>query len=385
MTRLRAMVERMDDVDASSEALLVGAEEEFLLVDEETGEPTPRIAAVIPEATALTGDQAQEELHQAQIEHATSAYDSLDDLRRELVDLRRKFVRAAASKRSLIVASGTYPGEMGDAGQLITAEDRYEALAEANSIVAREHLICGCHIHVSVGGPERAIAVMNRIRAWLPYLLALSANSPFWEGEDTGFDSYRSEVWARWPTSGPPGYFSSHQEYQQLLEQLVSAEVILDKKMAYWDVRPSEAFPTVEIRVNDVMARVDDVVAVAGIVRGLVASCDEAPQPVEEFRWELLRAATWRAARSGLSANLLSPIDGKARPAEEAIGEMLDWVAPALARRGELGEIRTLTGAILERGNGATLQRDAFARRHCVSDVVESVTLGADGQPNLSG
>jgi carboxylate-amine ligase len=373
----------MAESDRSSEPLLVGVEEEFLLVDAETGEPTPRIAEVISDATALAGDQAQEELHQAQIEHATSACDSLADLRRELVDLRRKFVRAAASKGTLVVASGTYPGDMGDAGRLITTKKRYEAMAEANSMVAREQLICGCHIHVSVDQPEHAIAVMNRIRAWLPYLLALSANSPFWEGEDTGFDSYRAEVWARWPTSGPPGYFSSHQEYQQLLEELVDAEIILDKKMAYWDVRPSEAFPTIEIRINDVMTRVDDVVALAGIVRGLVASCDETTSSVDAYRWELLRAATWRAARSGLSSTLLSPVDGRAHRAKDAIGEMLDCIAPVLERRGELAEIRSLTGAILERGNGSARQRQAFDRNHRIADVVESATLGADGQPEL--
>jgi glutamate---cysteine ligase / carboxylate-amine ligase len=380
--------------ETSSGPLLVGVEEEFLLVDVETGEPTPRIAAVMPEATALAGDQAQEELHQAQIEHATSACDSLEELRRELLDLRRKFVRAAATQGSLVVASGTYPGRMGDGGRRITAKDRYEALAEANSVVAQEQLICGCHIHVSVDGPERAVKVMNRIRAWLPCLLALSANSPFWEGGDTGFDSFRTEVWSRWPTSGPPGYFASHEEYEQLLAALVGAEIILDKKMAYWDVRPSESFPTIEIRVNDVMTHVDDVVALAGLVRGMVASLDQegqpdgkdgAGEPAEEFRWELLRAANWRAARSGLSGDLLFPTDGMARAAADAIEELLAWVAPALAKRGELDEIRTLTSAILKRGNGATLQRAAFNRRHRIEDVVASLTLGADGQPPRPG
>jgi glutamate---cysteine ligase / carboxylate-amine ligase len=372
-------VDAMDESKDSS-PLLVGVEEEFLLVDVETGRPTPRIESILPVAAALAGDQAQEELHQAQIEHATSACDSLGDVRRELIDLRRKFAQAAATQGSLVVASGTYPGQMGEAGRLITAKDRYKDLAEANSMVAQDQLICGCHIHVSVGDPERAVTVMNEIRAWLPHLLALSANSPFWEGEDTGFDSYRTEVWSRWPTSGPPGYFGSHREYEQLLDQLVRAEIILDKKMAYWDVRPSEAFPTIEIRVNDVMARVDDVVAVAGIVRGLVASVAEHP-PVDPFRWELLRAANWRAARWGLSGSLLSPLDGTTRPAKRAIEELLAWVSPALKERGEFDEIHSLTEAILGRGNGATLQRAAFGRRQRLSDVVDAVTVGADGHP----
>ncbi len=370
--------------DKPSGRLLVGVEEEFLLVDAETGKPTPRIAAVIPEATALAGDHAQEELHQAQIEHATSACDSLDDLRGELLDLRRKFVQAAATQGSHVVASGTYPGRMGEGGRRITSKDRYEALAEANSMVAQEQLICGCHIHVSVDGPERVIQVMNRIRAWLPCLLALSANSPFWEGEDTGFDSYRTEVWSRWPTSGPPGHFNSRQEYEQLLDALVLAEIIVDKKMAYWDVRPSESFPTIEIRVNDVMSHVDDVVALAGLVRGLVATVSDVDEPADEFRWELLRAANWRATRSGLSGGLLFPTDGMERPASHAIEELLAWIGPALAKRGELDEIRNLTSTILRRGNGATLQRAAFSRRNRIGDVVAALTLGPDGQPPLT-
>jgi carboxylate-amine ligase len=361
--------------------LLVGVEEEFLLVDAATGAPTPRISDVMPKAVALAGDQAQEELHQAQIEHATNACDSLADLRSDLLSLRQKFVRAAEAAGSLVVASGTYPGSMGEGGRLVTSKDRYQAMEEANSILVREQLICGCHIHVSVSSPERAIAIMNRIRAWLPSLLALSGNSPFWEGEDTGFSSYRTEVWARWPTSGPPGYFRSHAEYEELLEQLVAADVILDKKMAYWDVRPSENFPTIEIRVNDVMARVDDVVAVAGIVRGLVASCDRTSPPDDDYRWELLRAANWRAAKSGLAGDLLSPVDGLARPAADAIAHLLGQIAPVLDERGEREEIEILTRAIVERGNGADRQRAAYLRRRQIDDVVESVTLAPDGHP----
>jgi glutamate---cysteine ligase / carboxylate-amine ligase len=369
----------------TNNALLIGVEEEFILIDAETKLPTPRIADVMPAATSLAGDQAQEELHQAQIEHATSPCESLDQLRTELTALRAKFVQAAHSQGALVVAAGTFPGEMGEGGRRITAKDRYEEMARANSILAQEQLICGCHMHVSVANPERAISVMNRIRAWLPSIAALSANSPFWEGEDTGFASYRTEIWSRWPTSGPPGYFETLGDYERLLEQLVEAEVILDKKMAYWDVRPSEAFPTIEIRVNDVMSRVDDIVAVAGIVRALVATCDEETEPVHEFRWELLRAANWRAARSGLTGTLLSPVDGLAQPAHAAIEELLAYVGPVLERRNELVEVSALTRDILDRGNGATRQRAAFERRNEIVDVIDAVTLQADGHPGACG
>jgi carboxylate-amine ligase len=364
----------------TSEWPQIGVEEEFLLIDAETRAPTPRIGDVLPGAVALAGDRAQEELHQAQIEHATAPCRSLADLRRELLDLRGMFVRAAASHGALVVASGTYPGQMGTDGQLITRGDRYGELADANAMVAREQLICGCHIHVSVSSPDRAIGIMNHIRAWLPYLLALSANSPFWEGDDTGFASYRTEVWARWPTSGSPHPFESLEEYRAVVQQLVSAGIIIDAKMAYWDVRPSESFPTLEIRVNDVMAEVDDVVAVAGLARALVVMCEREGVAAPRYRWELLRGASWLAARSGLSGSLLSPLDGTTKPAGLAVEDLLRYVTPALDESGELEEIRALTMALVHRGNGAARQRAAWARRGRIDDVIESVTLGVNGR-----
>ncbi len=365
----------------TKDRLLVGVEEEFILIDGETKLPTPRIASVMPAATSLAGDQAQEELHQAQIEHATSPCDSLDQVRTELTELRAKFVAAAQTEGALVVAAGTFPGEMGEGGRRITAKDRYEEMAAANSILAHEQLICGCHIHVSISSPARAISVMNRIRGWLPYVSALAANSPFWEGEDTGFASYRTEIWSRWPTSGPPGYFETLGDYEHLLDQLVEAGVILDKKMAYWDVRPSEGFPTIEIRVNDVMSRIDDIVAVAGIVRGLVATCDQETEPVKEFRWELLRAANWRARARACRPLSFPRLTDWREPAHTAIEELLGYIAPVLEQRGECEEVTTLTRAILDRGNGATRQRAAFERRKSIVDVIDAVTLQADGHP----
>jgi len=181
------------------------------------------------------------------------------------------------------------------------------------------------------------------------------------------------------------------EEYEKLLDELVEAEIIIDKKMAYWDVRPSEAFPTVEIRVNDVMSSVDDVVALAGIVRGLVALCDRADGSADDcgsaddYRWELLRAANWRASRSGLTETLLSPLDGVARPAALAIAHLLDQIAPLLDQRGEREEVEALTGALLARGNGAARQREAYSRRGSLDDVIRSVTLGRDGHPPPAG
>jgi carboxylate-amine ligase len=357
----------------------VGVEEEFLLVDAESGRPAPRISSIIEDAETLAGTKAQQELHQAQIEIASPPCSQLEDLAQGLEKLRATVANAARTHHALVVALGSFPSEMGMAGQLITSEDRYREMARANAAVAREQLICGCHVHVSIEDPDHAVSIMNRVCRWLPTLLALSANSPFWEGHDTGFASYRTEVWARWPTSGPPGHFSDIEQYQDLVDRLVNTGVILDRGMAYWDVRPSDNYPTLEFRVCDVVLSVDHAVALAGLIRGLVVQySSETGTSSTELRHELLRAASWRAARSGLSGDLIDPLDGSAKPARRAVEDLLDFVTPALDGLGDTRRVQRSVSQILEGGNGADRQRRALAVRHDVADVIELATICPD-------
>jgi carboxylate-amine ligase len=362
------------DHPAASEDILVGVEEEFLLVDADSGLPAPRIAEVIRDAEALI-DQAQEELHRAQIESASRPCGTLSELRAELVGLRAKLVRAAAGHGAMVVPSASFPSAMGRAGRLVTDEDRYQDMLEANAQLVREQLICGCHIPVSVPDPDLAIVIMNRIRRWLPLLLALSANSPFWDGEDTGFASYRTEVWWRWPTAGPPGTFADSAEYLTLLSQLVEAGVILDEGMAYWDVRPSQRFPTLEIRIADVMPDIDDVVLVAALARALVVWCQDPAYEDGTLRPELLRAAAWRAARSGITGDLIDPLDASVRPARTAVDELLGHLRRGLETREEYEEVRSLAARVVARGTGASRQRAAFGVRGEMADLLDAVRL----------
>jgi carboxylate-amine ligase len=356
----------------------VGVEEEFLLVDVESGRPAPRISSIIEDAETLAGKKAQQELHQAQIEIASPPCRRLEDLAAELTNLRSKVANAARAHDTHVVALGSFPSEMGVAGELITAEDRYRDMARANAALARQQLICGCHVHVSIDGPDHAISIMNRVRRWLPTLLALSANSPFWEGQDTGFASYRTEVWTRWPTSGPPGQFSDIGQYEDLIDRLVKTEVILDRGMAYWDVRPSDNYPTLEFRVCDVVLSVEDAVALAGLIRGLVVQHSSEAGPITELRHELLRAASWRAARSGLSGDLIDPLDGSTKPARQAVEDLVNFVTPALDRLGETSAVQQSVLRILEEGNGADRQRRALEVSHDVADVIKLATIHPD-------
>ncbi|HEY3941655.1 MAG TPA: glutamate--cysteine ligase [Acidimicrobiales bacterium] len=363
--------------------VLVGVEEEFLLLDADTARPAPRITEILPDAARTAGENAQPELHRAQIEIATEPCRTLGALRAELTRLRVQVVEAARRSNTLVVAAGTYPGQMGPPGRLVTPEPRYEQIARDASVLGAEQLICGCHVHVSVA-PERAVPAMNRVRRWLPVVLALSANSPFWEGQDTGFSSFRTEVWVRWPTAGPIGGFASMAEYEALLDRLVATGVILDRAMAYWDVRPSQRFPTLEVRVADVMPSTDEVVAVAGVIRALVVWAAEGrggPEADRPLRPELQRAASWRAARAGLGEELIDPLLGTAAPASAAVAQLVELLGPTMEELGDRLELVGLVARLLERGNGADRQRRAFRRRHALGDVVGALTLDAGGEP----
>ena len=203
----------------------------------------------------------------------------------------------------------------------------------------REQVVFGCHVHVGIDDREAAIQTMNRVRPWLPVLAALTVNSPYWLGGDTGYASYRTEIWNRWPTAGMPQAFASRAEYDALVETLVATGSVREPTKLYWDMRPSTRQETLEFRVADVCMGVEEAVLVAGLARALAFTCLQAaladePDPVP--RPELLRAAKWRAARHGLAADLVDVLGGQARPATEMVQRFLAAVRPGLEAAGDL-------------------------------------------------
>lgn len=279
----------------------VGVEEEFLLVDRETGRVRGSAPAVLPRLAELDRGEAEPELTREQVEVSTPVVSSLGELRAELTRLRRLVVDRAAEVGVAVLASGTspYPGE----GQT-TDKRRYRTMMERYGPVGRVQLTCGCHVHVGVASQEEAVAVLDRIRGWLPVLRALTANSPFWRGQDTSYASYRTQVWGRWPSAGPVAGFGSARAYDDAVSALVNSGVLVDDGMVYFDARVSRRYPTVEIRVADVCQTVDETVAFAGLCRALVATAAAEwalggePPPI---RTELLRGASWRASRWGIA------------------------------------------------------------------------------------
>ncbi|MFF3020855.1 glutamate--cysteine ligase [Streptomyces sp. NPDC057939] len=344
----------------------LGVEEEYLLLDPGSGLPVARVEEV--RRTAGLGplaerEEVQSELLQAQIEVATPVCSGLEEVGGHLLRLRHAVASAAQANGCRTASTGAAPLRAA-ARVPVTQASRYLRMeGEARQLVD-EQLICGMHVHVAVPSPEVGVAVLNRIRGWLPTLLAMSANSPLWDGRDTGFASWRTIVFSRWPISGPAPHFRDLADYERRLEGLVESRVIGDRGQVYWHARLSDRYPTVEVRCMDVQLRPDDAVMLTGMVRGLVAtaiaeeSVDAAQAAV--IPPEMVQAAHWHAARYGLNHTLLDP-HGRARASGDVLCALMRHISPALEAAGDLREVSALVHRLLREGTPADRQRLAVA------------------------
>jgi carboxylate-amine ligase len=363
----------------------VGVEEELLVVDPSTGEPVragPRLVRKVraetaergrlPTRSVLDGSGISGELMRQQVEVGTSPRIDLDALADQVREHRRVAIAAAESEGLSVVALGTSPLPTTPA---VSPDARYQSLLSEFRQVAGDLLINGCHVHVDVRSREEAVAVVDRIQPWLPLLRAISCNSPFWKGRDSGYASYRSLVWGRWPTAGPTEPFGTLATYEHAVEALLSTGAVVDRGNLYFDARLSERYPTIEIRVADVCLYPDDAVLVAALARGLVetlARAWEQQRPFEPARVALLRTAHWRAAREGLGGRLQHPLTHQPAAAAEALRVLLDTTADALDDAGDRIGVAELVAQVLARGTGAAAQRQAFHRRSSLADVVRA-------------
>jgi glutamate---cysteine ligase / carboxylate-amine ligase len=351
----------------------LGVEEEYQIIDPETRALRPRATRVLQQAQRALGDEVQTELRLSQIETATPVCSTLAEVRSDLTRMRRELILAAQRDGDRIVAAGTHPFSHPEE-QPFTPKRRYQEMAVDYQRLAREQVIFGCHVHVGMDDPEAAVQVMNRARVWLSPLLALGASSPFWIGEDTGYASFRTEVWIRWPMSGQPQLFASRAEYDALVQALIETGIIEDTTHIYWDIRLPQRVPTVEFRVSDVCPTIDEAVMTAGLVRGLARTCYEAAlhdEPYCAARPELLRAAHWQAARYGLTGKLIDVHAHSSVLAGELVQELLQFVRPGLEAAGDWEEVSSLVQETLARGNGADRQRDVYQRAESLEEVVD--------------
>jgi glutamate---cysteine ligase / carboxylate-amine ligase len=361
----------------------LGAEEEFHLVDLKTR----RLTARAPELLAELDENYVAELQRCVVETNTQVVDSLDGLRGEIVRHRTVLVDTAAALGMGVVAAGavplTVPAEM-----QVTKTPRYRQMLADYQLLAREQLICGTQVHVGVASRDTAVAVAYRVAAYLPTLLALSTSSPFAsDGSDTGYSSMRTLVWQRWPTTGLAAPVQSAKEYDELVNDLVASGVIADAGMVYFDVRPANAAPTLELRLCDSCPLVDTVLLIAGIFRALVEREAVAAQAGIEptiLSPAVGRAALWRAARSGLEGELVDVSGPVSRPASEVVSGLVDALRPQLEQTGDWETVSELSRQALIVGTSSARQRRALRRRGRLTDVVDQLIAETAGSGQTS-
>ncbi|MBH0777836.1 glutamate--cysteine ligase [Nocardia bovistercoris] len=354
--------------------ITVGVEEEFLLVDPCSGAPAAKNLEVAA-AARRAGVSLQLEMTCAQVETSTRVHTETAALHEELRTLRRTVADCAVDNGARLLAVAIPPTVSHRLP--ITAIPRYQRIARTFGLLADEQGLCGCHVHVGVPDRETAVLVGNYVRPWLPVLLAMTANSAIYRGEETGYASWRSILWRRWPSAGPPPYFTSLDEYEAMVAMMRVGGSILDNKMVYWDIRPSESFPTVEIRVSDVPATAEEAALLAALIRAAVTTglrwmAEGVPAPAVPA--EVLRAAYWNAAHAGLDGPGLDPVHGRIVPHREILSRLVETVSPALREAGDLDFVLDAIASLHVRGNGARRQVATMRARSEIGDVVEELT-----------
>jgi carboxylate-amine ligase len=370
----------------------VGVEEELILVDAESGRPLAVASEVLqvaaehdegPHDDIDTGAMVYE-LQQEQLETYTPPESDMAQLAADLRTWRGRAVSRAAEVGAGVIASATSPLP---AETHLVHKARYEQMAERFGLTASAQLACGCHVHVSVESIDEAVGVLDRIRVWLPILLALSANSPFWGGADTGYASFRSQLLVRWPTSGPTELFGSAEAYRHHIDDILGSGVPIDEGMVYTDARISRQYPTVEIRVADVCLDTRDSVLIAALCRGLVETAAReyaAGDPAPLVSNSVLRLAAWQAGKSGVTGVLLDPSTSRPRLAREVVDALIAHVAPALCDSRDDDLVNEGIRRVFDTGTGATRQRDVMSRTGQLTDVVTDLidlTASASATP----
>lgn len=351
-----------------------GVEEEFLVVDAVTRAPVPRAAEVIEKAAATLGSRVSGEITTLQVETRTDPCTTLAELAEQLGEARRVVAAGARAAGLRVVATGSAVIAATVPPPMTTGPRQDRGIATFRGL-HDELAICALHVHVEMPDREHAVAVGNHLRPHLPVLLTLTANSPYWDNRDSGYASWRTMTWPRWPVAGPPPRFDSAAHYDEVVQTLLSAGALVDRGTIFWDVRPSENHPTVEIRVADTALTAEDSALYATLVRALVVHVSAAVrrgEPAPDPSGELLRAAYWRAARDGLDGDGLDPATGRLCPAPELARRLVAEVAPVLRAQGELDQVTAWLDRLLAEGTGAKRQR-AVARRGGLADVVDYV------------
>ena len=351
----------------------LGIEEEYQTVDPETRDLRSHIATeMLTQGKLQLAERVKAELHQSVIEVGTNICANIEDARADLYDLRRNMIRLANENGLMLVAGATHPFADWRA-QEIYPDPRYDQVVEDLQLVARANLIFGLHVHVGIEDREAAIRVMNSIRYFLPHILALSTNSPFWLGMETGYKSYRAKVFENFPRTNLPDSFASYSEFENYVDLLIKTNCIDNAKKLWWDVRPHPFFDTVEVRICDIPMRAEETIAIAALIQATACKLWKLHSGNVDYRQysrALLMENKFRAVRYGLDGKLIDFGKQQELPARELICEYLRWVDDVLDELGSREAVNYIH-TMLERGSGADRQLAVFRETGSLLAVVD--------------
>ncbi len=351
----------------------LGIEEEFQLVDRQTGLLANHIVPVMEKGAAVFGEHIKPEMLQPTVELISGVYPDIAVARAETARLRGLLARVVASEGLALVSAGTHPSAHW-ADQLISPHPRYIELQEEFQDVGRSILIFGLHVHIGVQDREASIAIINQLRTWLPHMLALTSNSPFWLGRLTGLKCYRGIVWKRFPRSGTPDTFSSWHDFDHYVQTLIATGCIDNAKKIWWDVRPHPFFGTVEFRIFDMPPTLDDTIGIAALCQSLVAKLfwqHTHNMSVHILPRSYIEENKWRAMRYGLDATFVDFVQERTLSMRDSIHELLtfvDDVADDLGTRCDLNHLRALVNS--PHGTGADRQIALYRQTGSVYEVM---------------
>jgi len=367
----------------------VGIEEEFQLVDPKTRNLHSSVSEILRTGEDALGEQLKQEIFQHMVEVGTTICQNVEEARAEVIRLRRAVSQLAEQNGSRIVAAGTHPFALWQ-DHRITPDERYLSLQESLQDIARSIAVYGLHVHIGIDDRDRAIELMNEMRYFMPHVLALSVNSPFWEGRDTGIMSYRSVIWGRMPRSGTPDQFDSWDAYRNFVDVLLQTNCIDEPKKIWWDIRPHPKFNTLEFRVCDMPTHVNVTVALAALFQALVAKLAWLRERNLGFRTyprALIAENRWRAVRYGTSGKLIDFGKVAEVPVRDLTYEMLAFVEDVVDDLGSRQALKAVED-IVENGSGAERQLAVYARHNEFAEVVDYLaaeTVREVAQPAVSG
>lgn len=356
------------------EKFTLGVEEEYMVVHPLTRELASHDQKIVEIASQLLKDQVKAEMHQAVVEVGTGICRDADEARRDISTLRKAVAEIASGLGLRIGASGTHPFSLWTQ-QLITPNPRYDAIVNEMQEAARSNLIFGLHVHVGIADKNTAIHIMNTVRYFLPHVYALSCNSPFWEARNTGFKSFRTKVFDKFPRTGIPDDFADWDDYRNYVNLLIKTGCIDNAKKIWWDVRVHPFFDTIEFRICDVPMCVDESIAIAALFQAIVAKLYKLRQKNMSFimyHRSLINENKWRASRYGLDGKLIDFGKEAEVDTRYLITELLDFVDDVVDELGSRHALQTI-GKILSNGTGADRQLAVFEKTKSLPKVVDYI------------